>query len=157
METCSSRKGLLPLIILIGFTSALAALGAEPNPGQSIAATYASDGVGVNSRLVVFPSDGSEFTVPLPLTLRYLAYGGSGQSLYATAFKRVDAKSFTDIPGLFRIELNPVRVSPVPGLDSFAYIQRLAVSRSEDKIVFAGTSTDGGRETCGLFELRNCL
>lgn len=133
--------------------SALAAQGAEPSPGQYSVATYASDGLDVNSRLIVFPSDRKEFSIPLPLTLRYVAYGGSGQSLYATAFKRLDSNSGTDMPGLLKIDLNPVRVKSLPGLDVFDDIDRFAVSRQEDKILFEGSRSDAGVRTCGIFEL----
>jgi hypothetical protein len=133
--------------------SAFAAQIAAPNAGQYSAATYATDGLDVNSRLIVFPSDRKEFSIPLPLTLRYVVYGASGLSLYATAFKRIDAKSGTILPGLLKIELNPVRTSPLPGIGGFYDIDRFAVSHREDIIVFGGARSDNAGETCGIFEL----
>ncbi len=149
----ASRKRWLPTALAIALVSALAAQGAEPNPGQYSVAAYASDGLDVNSRLVIFPSDRREFSIPLPLTLRYVVYGASGQSLYATAFKRLDARSGTTLPGLLKIQLNPVRVSALPGLDAFDAIDRFAVSRREDMILFAGARSDTGTNSCGIFEL----
>jgi len=136
----------------IALVTALAAQG-EPNPDQFSVAAYASDGLDVNSRLVIFPPDRKEFSIPLPLTLRYLVYGSSGQALYATAFKRLSAKSGTILPGLLKIDLNPVRVSAVPGFDGFYGIDRFAVSRQEDMILFSGARSDNGSTTCGIFEL----
>jgi hypothetical protein len=130
----------------------LVALGAEPNPEYRVA-TYASDGFGVNSRLVIFPSDRKEFSIPFPLALGYIVYGASGQSLYANAFKRIGAKTITPLPGLFKIELNPVRVNAILGLGVFDGIDRFAVSRREDKILFAGSRSEAGVRTCGIFEL----
>jgi len=138
--------------VVIALVSASAAQGAEPIADQFSVATYASDGVDVNSRLVVFPSDRKEFSIPLPLTLRYVVYGASGQSLYATAFKKnPDARSFSTLPGLLKIELTPVRVSAIPGID--LVIDRFAVSRKEDRILFAANRSDSGRNVCGVFEL----
>jgi hypothetical protein len=150
MEIWASRKQWLPAAVAIS-VSACVAKGAEPYR-YSVAA-YASDGLDVNSRLIIFPPDRNEFTIPLPLTLRYVVYSASGQALYATAFKRLDAKSGTISPGLLKIELDPVRVTSVPGLDVFDDIDRFAVSRREDMIVFGGSRSDAGVRTCGIFEL----
>ncbi len=140
----------MPVAVAIA-VSALVANGAEPY--QYSVAAYASDGLDVNSRLIIFPPDRNEFKIPLPLTLRYVVYGASGQSLYATAFKRLDAKSGTISPGLLKIELDPVRVTTIPGLDVFDDIDRFAVSRREDMIIFGGSRSDAGVRTCGIFEL----
>jgi hypothetical protein len=143
----------LPAILAIIYTSAFAAQIAEPNAVQYSVAAYASDGLDVNSRLMVFPADRKEFSIPLPLTLRYVVYAASGQSLYATAFKRVDAKSGTTLPGLLKIELNPVRVSALAGFGDFDVIDRFAVSHGEDIIVFGAARSDNASEKCGIFEL----
>jgi hypothetical protein len=39
-----------------------------------------------------------------------------------------------------KIELNPGRVNALPGLDVFDAIERFAVSRREDMILFAGAT-----------------
>jgi hypothetical protein len=142
-----------PRAVALAAVGAFAAQGTAPDFGQYRVAAYASDGFDVNSRLIVFPSDRREFKIPLPLTLRYVAYGASGQALYATAFKRLDAKSFTSLPGLLKIDLDPVRVTALPGFDVFDGIDRFAVSRQEEKIIFAGSRSDTGIRTCGIFEL----
>jgi hypothetical protein len=54
---------------------------------------------------------------------------------------------------LLKIELAAVRVSAVPGSDVFYAIDRFAVSRREDTILFAGVRSDAGNKTCGIFEL----
>ncbi len=152
METGASKNCWLPIVLALAVASTVVAQGAEPAVGQYSVAAYASDGVDVNSRLVVFPSDGKESSIPLPLTLQYVAYAASGKSVYATAFtKNPDAKSFSTLPGLFKIELNPVRVSAVPGVGMV--IDRFAVSRKEDRILFGASRSDAGRNVCGVYEL----
>lgn len=141
-------------IVTVAFVYALAAAQEfEPIFGPYNAAAYASDGVGINSRLIVFPSDRKEFSVSLPLTLRYITYGPGGESLYASGFKQLDAKTVTTMPGLFKIELHPVRVKDIPGSDAFYLTGRFAVSRREDLILFAGVRTDVPSKSCGIFKL----
>jgi hypothetical protein len=140
MTIGASRKWRLPTAVAIAVLCGLGAQRGERNSGQYSVAAYASDGLDVNSRLVIFPFDRKRFSIPLPLTLRYVSYGASGQSLYATAFQRVDAKSGTTLPGLLKIELNPGRVNALPGLDVFDAIERFAVSRRKDMILFAGAT-----------------
>ncbi|HEY7337833.1 MAG TPA: hypothetical protein VH639_23265 [Bryobacteraceae bacterium] len=137
-------------IIALG---ALAAEGAGPSPARFDAAAYVSEGIDGDSRLVIFPGVGNESSIHLPLTLRYIAFGASGESLYATAFQRLDEKSFTTAPGLLKIGLNPVKVSRLPGFDDFDGINSFAVSRAEDKIVFSGARHDGNSRRCGVFEV----
>src|SRR5580704_12841917 len=55
--------------------------------------------------------------------------------------------------GLFKIELNPVRVKDIPGSDAFYLSGPFAVSRREDLILFAGVRTDGAKTSCGVFKL----
>jgi hypothetical protein len=134
-------------IVAIASLCTLAAQVVAPNVGHYNAATCTSSG------LTIFPADGKEFSIPLPITLRYVTFGASGESLYASGFKRLDAKTFTDMPGLFKIELNPVRVTTLPGSDTFYLSGRFAVSRREDMILFAGVRTDATSKACGVFEL----
>ena len=153
MGISASRKRGLSTTMAIAVVTALSAQVAELKPDHFRVASYASDGFDVNSRLIIFPSEGKEFSVPLPATLRYVVYGASGQTVYAGAFKRLDSKTGTHLPGLFKIELSPVRLNPLPGLDSFSSIGRFAVSRLEDMILFAGVRNDSGSRTCGIYEL----
>ncbi len=150
------KTGGLPnrlLAVALTLLSASAGQGADPEPVLYSAAAYASDGLDVNSRLIIFRSDRAKFSIPLPLTLQYIAFGASGKSLFAAAFGRIDARSGTTLPGLWKIDLDPVRVSAIPGLGAFYAIDRFAVSRREDTILFSGTRRDGGGDTCGVFEL----
>src|SRR6266850_4122957 len=61
--------------------------------------------------IAVFPPAGKEFEISLPLIPRWFAYGPSGRSVYATALRETGTRSFTDQRGIFKIELDPVRVS----------------------------------------------
>lgn len=138
------KRCLLTAIAIAGL-SVFAMPGAEPIPGPYNVAAYASDGVGVNSRLLVFPPVGKDFSIPLPLTLRSVSYGSDGRTLYAAAFDR---------PGLLKIQFDPVRISTLANPEAFYSIDRFAVSRREDLVLFSGTRRDpSGGETCGIFEL----
>ena len=135
------------VIMIAAVVLSAAAHAADAGTGSFSAAVYAS------SRLVVFPLDAKEFSVPLPLTIRYLAFGASGQSLYATAFTQLSATSLTSAPGLMKIEFNPVRVNRIPGFEAFYGIDRFAVSRREDLIAFGGARRDAaGTTTCGIYK-----
>lgn len=153
MKSGAPRNTWLLAAVAVALVRTLGAQGAEPDTDRFNAAAYASDGLDVNSRLIIFPSDRKEFSIPLPLTLRYVVYGASGKALYATAFKRLSANSGTILPGMLKIGLSPIGVTAIPGFDGFYLIDRFAVSRSEDMIVFAGARSDNGSKTCGIFEL----
>jgi hypothetical protein len=152
MQIGASQIPWLPLTVALALAGTLTSQQAGPGPCRYTAAAYVSDGFGVNSRLVIFPSDRRQFSIPLPLALRSLTFGARGESLYAGTFKRLDAKTVTPMPGLFKIELNPARVNALPGSDGFYLSGRFAISRREDMLLFAGVRTDAGSMTCGIFE-----
>src|SRR5579864_875245 len=138
----------LAAMIALTLLSGFAAHAADPVAGEFSAAVYA------NSRLLVFPLGAKDFSIAVPLMPRYLAYGASGRSLYATAFKQLGPKSFTDAPGIAKIDFNPVYVNNLPGFDGFYAIDRFAVSRREDMIVLGGFSgANSGSKSCGIYKL----
>ena len=103
--------------------------------------------------IAVFPPGGKEFDISLPLTTRWFSYGESGRSVYATALKETGPRSFTDERGMFKIELEPVHVSTIPGLDAFYSIGPFAVSESEDVVVFGGAKGTYPAGTCGVYKI----
>jgi hypothetical protein len=104
--------------------------------------------------IAVFPSAGKGFEISLPLIPRWFAYGPSGRSVYATALKETGPRSFTDEPGMFKIELEPLRVDTIRGLDAFGSIGPFAVSRDEDLVVSGGSKGNSyPANSCGVYEI----
>ena len=104
--------------------------------------------------ITVFPPVGKEFEISLPLIPRWFAYGPSGRSVYATALKETGPRSFTGEPGMFKIELDPVRANTIRGLDAFGSIGPFAVSRDEDLVVSGGSKGNGyPANSCGVYEI----
>ena len=104
--------------------------------------------------IAVFPPAGKEFEISLPLIPRWFAYGPSGRSVYATALRETGTRSFTDQRGIFKIELDPVRVSTIQGLDAFYSIGPFAVSQGEDLVVSGGAKGNYPAGSCGVYEIR---
>jgi hypothetical protein len=104
--------------------------------------------------IAVFPPVGKEFEISLPLIPEWFAYGPSGLSAYATAFRETGTRSFTNLPGIFKIELDPVRVSTIQGLGAFYSIGPFAVSQAEDLVVSGGAKGNYPAGSCGVYEIR---
>src|SRR5579872_696888 len=104
--------------------------------------------------IAVFPPAGKEFEISLPLMPRWFAYGPSGRSVYATALKETGPRSFTDERGMFKIELDTVRVSNIEGLDAFYSLGPFAVSQGEDLVVSGGAKGNYPAGSCGVYEIR---
>jgi hypothetical protein len=105
--------------------------------------------------IAVFPFAGKEFEISIPLMPRWFAYGASGRSVYATALKETGPRSFTDEPGMFKIELDPVRVNTIQGLDAFGDIGPFVVSQGEDLVVSGGSKGNNyPAKSCGVYEIR---
>ena len=127
------------------------ALATPPETVGFSAADCASDGIGLNSRLVVFPFGAREFSIPIPRILKRVVYGASGQILFATSVKGTGDRTVTELPGLVEVQFSPVRVTELNGLDGF-YIEGFAVSLQENVILFEGSRFDStGPTTCGIY------
>jgi hypothetical protein len=154
MDIGAQKSRWLTKTLIFALVSAAPAQEFQYTTPRYSAAALTSDGFGVNTRLMIFPADRKEFSIAIPLALGYVTYGASGESLYASAFKRLDTKTVTQLPGLFKIEINPVRVKLLPRSDAFYLSGHFAVSQREDSILFAGVRTDtGDNHSCGIFEL----
>jgi hypothetical protein len=126
------------LAVVVAVLGASQASTAEPASFSPAVLVQRPTGEHMEQVISVFPLGRKEFDIPLPLITRWFGYGQSGQSVYATAFKETGPRSFTDEPGLFKIELEPVRVGALSGLDAFYSIGPFAVSQSEEFVVFGG-------------------
>ncbi|HEY3744173.1 MAG TPA: hypothetical protein VGL53_30215 [Bryobacteraceae bacterium] len=113
----------------------------------------AASGDDVDHWIVMFPPGGKDFALSIPLIPRRVAYGSSGLTVYATALRKIGPKGFANQPGIFKIELDPLHVTPIQGLDAFYSIDRFAVSRAEDRIVFAGAKGTYSSRICGVYEI----
>src|ERR1700685_756745 len=98
--------------IVVVTLASFAARSVEP-VSYSPAALMSSQTTGDHAEffIAVFPPAGKGFEISIPLIPRWFAYGLSGRSVYATALKETGPRSFTDERGMFKIELDPVRVS----------------------------------------------
>lgn len=103
--------------------------------------------------IAVFPPQGKEFEISIPLIPGWFTYGPSGLSAYATALIHTGTRSFTDQRGIFKIELSPLRVSAIQGLDAFYSIGPFAVSQGEDLVVFRGAKGNYPAGSCGAYAI----
>jgi hypothetical protein len=147
---------MITMTVVVGILSSLAARSADPasfNPAALISRQTTGNRAGVF--IAVFPPGGKEFEISIPLVPRWFAYGPSGRSVYATALKETGPKSFTDEPGIFKIELDPVRVSTIHGLDAFGSLGPFAVSQGEDLVVSGGSKGNSyPAKSCGVYEIQ---
>jgi Tol biopolymer transport system component len=78
-------------------------------------------------------------------------FAGAGCALYASL--RYDERTkLEQMPGLARIDFNPMRSTLVTGTKGFS-IRDFAVSQDQCKIVVSGSHQEEGRLKCGLFEI----
>jgi hypothetical protein len=141
------------LAVVVAVLGASQASTAEPASFSPAVLVQRPTGEHMEQVISVFPLGRKEFDIPLPLITRWFAYGQSGQSVYATAFKETGPRSFTDEPGLFKIELEPVRVGALSGLDAFYSIGPFAVSQSEEFVVFGGAKGSYPAGSCGVYRV----
>jgi hypothetical protein len=111
-------------------------------------------GNGAEFFIAVFPPAGKEFEISLPLMPRWFAYGPSGRSVYATALVDTGRGSVTTQRGILKIELDPVRVSNIEGLEAFYSLGPFAVSQGEDLLVTGGAKGNYPAGSCGVYEIR---
>ncbi len=146
---------MITMAVVVAMLASPAARSAEP-ASFSPAALISRQTTGNQAEffIAVFPPAGKEFEISLPLVPRWFAYGPSGRSVYATALKETGPRSFTDEPGMFKIELDPVRVNTIRGLDAFGSIGPFAVSRDEDLVVSGGSKGNSyPANSCGVYEI----
>jgi hypothetical protein len=134
--------------------AALAARSAEPVAFSPAALmSRQTNGNHEEFLIAVFPQGGKEFEISLPLIPRWFAYGPSGKSVYATALVETATRHFTDQRGILKIDVDPVRVSTIQGLDAFYSLGPFAVSQREDLLVFGGAKGDYPTGNCGVYEI----
>ena len=142
------------MAVLLVTLSSPSARSAEPvsfSPAALMSRQTAGEDAGFV--IAVFPPVGKEFEISLPLIPRWFAYGPSGRSVYATAFRETGTRSFTDPRGIFKIELEPVRVASIQGLDAFYSIGPFAVSQGEDLVLSSGAKGNYPAGSCGVYEI----
>jgi hypothetical protein len=146
---------MIVVALVIAMLASPAAHSAEPASFSPAAlVSHQTTGNHAEFFIAVFPPAGKEFEISLPLIPRWFAYGPSGRSVYATALKETGPRSFTDEPGMFKIELDPVRVNTIRGLDAFGSIGPFAVSRDEDLVVSGGSKDNSyPANSCGVYEI----
>jgi len=146
---------MITMVVVIAVLASPAARSAEP-VSFSPAALMSRQTAGNHAEffIAVFPPAGKEFEILLPLTPRWFAYGPSGRSVYATALVDTGRGSITTQPGILKIDLDPVRVSNIEGLDAFYSLGPFAVSQGEDLVVSGGSKGNYPAGSCGVYEIR---
>jgi hypothetical protein len=91
--------------------------------------------------LVIF-TPSKPIYIPLPFPMRSFVYAPDGKSIYA--------QSMATGACLDRVDFNPTRTNSVACPNGLQF-QSLAISPSEDKLLFSGSYTDQGGRFCGLF------
>ncbi len=153
--TVTSRK--MPRRLLaaaaVGLSLTRLALSQEgpSNRSSMYSAAFYSSGVNLERRpeLVVFPDRHAFFTIPLPFPLGYFAYSRDGKSIYSEDMQ-LDSKAAVS-SGLFRIEIEPMRVTLVAGSAGLTPLGGIAVT--VNTIVASGHYQHDGKKNCGIFEL----
>jgi hypothetical protein len=110
------------------------------------AASYVSV-AGVSQGLEIFPFAAKAFTIALPFPLGPFAFSPNGKALYGA--RLFDNPARPPIPGLFKVDLDPIRATAVRGSEAVG-VESLAVSEHGDKIIIAGGERGA---PCGIFEL----
>lgn len=141
--------------VFITMLASPAARSAEPASFSPAAlVSRQTTGNHVEFYIAVFPPAGKEFEILLPLMPRWFTYGPSGRSVYATALVDTGRGSITTQRGIQKIELDPVRVSNIEGLDAFYSLGPFAVSQDEDLVVSGGAKGNYPAGSCGVYEIR---
>jgi len=104
-----------------------------------------------NDELRIFPSDGKIVTKTLPSQFGRVVFGQDGQTIYRVNSRELRSR-LPGGPGLSKLELNPLRFTPMPQTTGFA-INTFAISRNQDKLLISGNRFDGNVTVCGLFDV----
>lgn len=114
------------------------------------AAFYSAGAAPGTPRLSIFPVTGKAFTVTLPFVFGAFTFGPEGKKFYAAPLHAYPEQT---LRGLFIVEFNPVRATPVRGSESFVVVS-VAVPARSDKIVITGSHRlDELTTEWGIFEL----
>ncbi len=147
------RKSAIAVVAAI--LGSAAGRGAEPvSFSPAVLVSHQTTGDRPEFFIAVFPPTGKEFEISIPLIPQWLTYGPSGRSLYATALRETGPKSFTTQLGISRIELEPLSVSTIQGLDAFYALGPFSVSQNEDLVVSGGARGTYPAGSCGVYEIR---
>ncbi len=98
----------------------------------------------------LFPRDGKELRVPLPVTLGSATFSPDGKSMYGAAHGSPDRT--VRIRGIVRVELKTAQVTPVPDTNDFD-AWSLAISPDERHLVVSGSRGLGAGRKCGVFQI----
>jgi len=122
--------------------------GQEPYSGYPyVPAMYRIDG-----HFLLFPLTGKgETEVSLPIRTGLYHVSPDGKALYTAAEAKPVLRRH--MPGLFKIEFHPTRVSSVPGSGDFRAFASIAISLRQEDAVVAGKYWNGTKVVCGVFDL----
>jgi len=138
------------VLVWFGLVSTVISSTVAAGPSQYYAASYAGGRLTNSPGLTVFPFDGKNFAISVPLTLGRIAFSPDGKTMFAPAVPEPAGQNGSR---LVKIELSPLRITTVPGSSMISSVTALAVSRPGDKIVYRGAWGEVGSRTCGIFEL----
>lgn len=99
--------------------------------------------------LEVFPDKEEAIDISLPFGLGRFTFCPDGKALYGERMNDLT----TGDNKLYRIDLNPIRVSAVPAQASLKPIHSIAVSTREDRLLISGGYEEDGHHYCGLYQI----
>jgi WD40 repeat protein len=144
-------RGLVGLILAV--TTQVELVGGGPQealgPSSSYSAAFYSSPAGSLPELVVFPMDRSAVRITLPLKLDGVAYSPDGSALYGSE----QVWGAPKLSQLYRVALNPIQVSALPGSLGLSSGAGLTVSSGGDRVLVSGRDRHSASVDCGLFEL----
>ena len=120
---------------------------AAPNP--YLAAFYSAPGEPLTTTLNIFPPQGREFVVPLPVHLYGIAYSPDGRAVYGG----VTGPEHPAEPHLCKIDLENMHIMMLPGSTGLSPSAGLTVSHAQDRVLVSGQYRGKGRLECGLYQL----
>ena len=98
-------------------------------------------------KLVIFPPCKAEAFLDVPVKLGVFTYAPSGTAIYTWTMGAAGTC-------LYKVELNPVRVTPVTCPPSFGAVFSVAISAKEDRFLISGATDGESGSRCGVFEIR---
>jgi len=114
------------------------------------AAYYVGVAPSLPSQLSAFPFRGNAVTVDLPVLLGRPLFSSDGRAIYGVVHDRNLRKTT-----LSRVELSPIRVTVLPGMEPFV-IKSFAITADQDRAIISGSRKNGSSRECGIFALGAC-